>query len=207
MAVLKIAGRSALAAMIACEIPALAGAICEGQAGPSHELEFPSLQITIERSRYLPDQEDVHFSPSANTVVLNVGRHVQEIKLKLGSSSDFQRAELEQKIIDLFLVTEGHPGVLFTQLTDCEDLGPFVAAWELEDEDWQDEKAFDRQYYSELTITGILPALVTRRGVYDMNQILLGVDIGVSADPTLEPSDFPTYEVVTINEDGAIYPA
>lgn len=206
MAVLKIEGLRGLEALIVCEVPELQGQTCVDQAAPSHDLSFPSLALTIERSRYLPDQEDEHHEPSPNAVVLNVGRHVQDIKLRLGTASTFQRAEIEQKIMNLFLGEEGHPGILFTQLTTCEELGPFVAAWELEEEDWQSEKAFDRQLYSELKVTGILPALVTRRGVYTIEQLQLGLDIGPTVDLTAAAPAFADTTVVQINEDGTITP-
>ena len=206
MAVVKLEGLRHLAELIACDVPELNGMICVDQAAPSHRLEFPSMSIRIERSKYWPDQEDIHYECSPNSVVLNVGRHIQELRLRLGASSSSQRGAIEQKIINLFLVTDGHPGIIFSQLTACSELGPFTAAWELEDEDWQNEKAFDRQLYSELKITGILPALVTRRGVYNMNQIQLGLDIGPMVDPTSDPPEFSTLEVIQINEDGTFSP-
>ena len=206
MAVLKIEGLRALEALIVCEVPELEGQTCVDQAGAGHDLGFPSLSLTIERSRYLPDQEDEHYEPSPNTLVLNVGRHVQDIKLRLGARTTFKRAELEQKIMDLFLETEGHPGVLFTQLTACEELGPFVGAWELEEEDWQSEKAFDRQLYSELKVTGILPALVTRREVYTIEHLRLGMEVGPTVDLTDPAPDFLATAVVEINEDGTFTP-
>lgn len=207
MAIVKLEGLRYLAELIACEVPELSGMICVDQSAPSHRLEFPSMSIRIEGSKYFPDQEDIHYECSPSSVVLNVGRHVQDLKLRLGANSSYKRAELEQKILNLFLVTEGHPGIIFSQLTSCEELGPFTAAWELEEEDWRNEKAFDRQLYSELSITGILPALVTRRGVYNMNQIQLGLDIGPLVDPASVPPDFASLEVIQINEDGTFSPA
>lgn len=202
MAVLKLEGLRGLKTLIECDVPELDDKVCVDQAGAGHKLSFPNLSITQNRSRYFPDQEEESFEPSPNSVVLNVGRHVQDIVLKLGAATTFERAELEQKILNLFLVTDGHPGILFTQLTACENLGPFVASWELEEEDWQNEKAFDRQLYSELKITGILPALVTRRGVYNMNQLQIGWQIGVDVDPTADPPLFADTTIITINEDG-----
>jgi len=206
MAVIKIEGLRAFEALIACEIPELKDQTCIDAAGPGHDLGFPSLSIEVTRSRYMPDQEDDVFSPSANAVVLNVGRHLQDIVLRLGAATTFQRGELEQKIMDLFLETDGHPGILFTQLTACEDLGPFVASWELEEEDWQNEKVFDRQAYSVIKVVGILPALVTRRGVYTMEQLQLGLEFGPQLDLSSTPPDFATTDVVTINEDGTFTP-
>lgn len=206
MAVLKIEGLRALEAIIECEIADLKGKICLDQSSPGHDLGFPSLSITIEGSKYFPDQEDEHFIPSANAVVLNVGRHVYQLKLRLGAATPYQRAALEQQVLDLFLVTDGHPGVIFTSISSCAELGAFVAAWELEGDEWQDEKVFDRQAYSELEVTGILPALVTRRGVYTIEQLQLGTDIGPSVDPTSAPPAFDSTEILSINEDGTFTP-
>lgn len=207
MAIIKIEAQRALAGLIACEIPQLKDKIC-GIASAGERLEMPSLSIETTRSLYSPDQEDQHFAPSENCVVLNVGRHIVDIELRLGTSTVFQRAELEQHILDLFLVDEGHPGILLTQLTSCKDLGPFVAAWELEDETWENEKVFDRTIYSVLKVTGVYPALVTRRGVYTIRQLQLATEIGPAVEPTDAPPALtdPEVEIFVINEDGTFAP-
>jgi len=194
-----------LEALILCRIPELKGRICVGQATSPHELEFPSLTLLPRKFVYHPDQADESFSPGPGCVVFNVGRHEGELHLRLGATSLYQRARLEQLLIDLFLETPLHPGVLFSQVTACENLGPFTAAWEFEDDEWRDEGAFDAQFYSQITLAAIIPALVTRRGVYDITKLQLGLDFSTEGDPPAITD--PQVELVTINQDGTLGPA
>jgi hypothetical protein len=205
VAVVRIEALRKLGKAIECAIPELTGKICYGQAAANHTLEFPSLVIDPRRWKYHPDQAAEVFEPSPNTVVMNVGRHEADIEIRVGHKTLFQRYELEQKLLDLFLGTPGHPGILLTQITACEALGQWLAAWELEADEWRDERAFDQQFYSLIAITGIIPALVTRREVHTIEQLQLGLDLS-GPDSTL-PITSPLVEVVQINPDGTISPA
>ena len=206
MAVIKIEAQRRLSDAIQCAIPALRGKVCDDAAPPTHNLELPSLAIETTRSVYWPDQESEQYEPSPSSVVINVGRHVLDIKLLLNTATTYQRALIEQQLLDLFFSIEGHPGVFFSQLTDCENLGPFIASWELQEETWKNERVFDRQAGSEIKINGIIPALTTRQGVYNMDQIQLGLNVGRDVDLSTDQPDFDTVEIVTINADGTLSP-
>ena len=202
MAVVRIEALRGLGAALRCAIPSLPP-ICFGQQPANKALKFPSLAIDPRQWKYHPDQAAETHEPSPNAVVMNVGRHQADVEIRIGAATLFERYELEQKILDLFLGTPGHPGVLLTQITACESLGDWTAAWELESDEWRDERAFDRQFYSLIMITGIIPALVTRRGAYTINQLQLGLDLS-GPTSTLPLSDL---DVVQINQDGTISPA
>jgi len=203
MAVVRVEALRKLGKAITCAIPELEGRICFGQAAPNHTLDFPSIAIDPRRWKYFPDQASEQFEPSPSAVVMNVGRHEADIEIRIGHKTLFQRYELEQKVLDLFLGTPGHPGILLTQITACEALGHWTAAWELEADEWQDERAFDQQFYSLIAVTGIIPALVTRREVHTIEQLQLGLDLS-GQDSTLPIS---AVEIVQINPDGTISPA
>lgn len=167
----------------------------------------PSLTIMPVRFRYIPDQEENHFVPDAKHLVVNVGRHEGTVQLRIAATSLQQRAELEQAVLDLFLGTEGHPGVLLTTIVSCPALGKVLAAWELEDDEWDSAKAFDNRYESVITLTAIIPALVTRDGVYAVNELHLGLTSDF--DTPITPAVFDAgviVKVVAINPDGSLSP-
>lgn len=205
MAVVGIEAIRYLAKAIMCVIPELSGRICLGQADPRKELALPSVTIDPVRWTYHPDQALEVYEPAPNAVVMNVGRHESDVALNIGAKTTSKRYELEQKILNLFLETPLHPGILFGQVTACECLGPFVAVWELESDEWRDDRAFDQQFYSQIMLTATIPALVTRRDVYSIEQLQLGLNM--TADP--QDGDPPaitdlSVDLVQVNEDGTI---
>jgi hypothetical protein len=204
MAVVRLEAMRGLRAAIECAIPDLHDHICVGQAPPDHLKKWPNLAIDPGRWRYEPDQEMEHHEFGADRVVFNVGRHDAAVVLRLGAQMIGQRAELEQRLIDLFLADEHRPGILLTPITSCAELGEFVAAWALDEDEWQDDDAIERHHFSVVTLSATIPALVTRCGIYRINDLRLGLaDFGVTADP----ATFGTVaEVVRINEDGTITP-
>ena len=206
MAIIRLSALEALVKHITCEIPELEGQVCVGQADASHDLTFPSLFVKPISWTFNPFQAEEVYDPAPDRVVMNVGYWEGEVQLQLGAVTAYQRYELEQKLIDLFLETAMAPGVLETQVTDCRDkLGPFWAAWYLESDRWEDESAFDQQFYSTIIAEGVLPALVTRKGAYTIRQLQLGIteDFNLTVDETTFNTN-PAVDVVQVNEDGTI---
>lgn len=206
MAVVRLEALAGLARAIMCAIPELRDRVCVGQADAGHAMTFPSLTIVPRGAwKFYPDQAEEVFEPSPNCVVMNVGTHQATLDVRLGAATLYQRYALEQKLVDLFLSTPLRPGVLLTQITACENLGPFVAAWEYEDDEWRDEKAFSQEFYSEIAITGTIPALVTRAGAYRIESLRLGLqETSTPSDQNLPSFAPPDVAVVQINADGTI---
>lgn len=206
MSVIRLASLSGLACEIKEAIPEFRdAAICLGQADPRKDLAFPSLNIDPIRWKYHPEQASEHHTPSADCLVVEVGRHEATIQFRLAAKTAGKRSELEQKIIDLFLRTELHPGILLTTISSCLDLGDFLAAWEFDEDEWEDAGAFDGSFYSVMAATGIIPALATREGVYTIEQLQMGLTSDF--DTEFNPTTFNTsdkIEVVQVNEDGTI---
>jgi len=203
MAIVRLEALKQLSKAITCAVPALKDRICVGQAPSSREMRWPSLAIIPVRWRYFPDQALEHSDPAPDRVIMNVGRHESTIQLRLGASTLFERMELEQEISNLFLETPLHPGVLLTDVTACPL--EFRAAWELEEDEWRNELAFDKAYFSITQLTGIIPALVTRLDAWTIDQLQLGVALGDDfGSATFGP---PGVEVVLIAEDGTITPS
>lgn len=206
MAVVRLEAMRALQKAIVDAVPEFGDGqmhVVISQAPPNKKLCLPSLVIDPVRFRYLPDQESEHFEPDPARLVLNVGRHEATVQLRLAAATPFERYELQDKLVDLFLRTEGHPGVLMTPVSACPALGEFLASWEMDEDEWQDEKVFDVQYWGMVTLTGVIPALVTR-GVHRMEDIRLGLtgDFETAFGSANVAASSSTVEVVRINEDG-----
>lgn len=207
MGVVRLEAMRGLQNAIVTAAPKLEGHIFVGQAPPDKKACFPALVIDPVRFRYFPDQADEHFDSGADRVVLRVGRHEGTIQLRLGAATFGERCELEQKLLDLFLSQEMRPGVLLTEITACPDLGDFVAAWEFEDDQWSDERAFDKEYWSIMTVTAQIPALVARGGVYRIEDLRLGItDDFVTAYTSSTFDTSSKVKRVRINENGTLTP-
>jgi hypothetical protein len=208
--IVRLDAMDALARMIACEIPILEGHICVGQAPSSEQQEYPHLSIDpAGRWLFDPQQQEQKATLPGGRTIYNVGDHEVSVQLKLQTTTPRQRAELEQRVIDLFLAQEDEsglprPGVIVVHVTACPELYRWTAAFELEGDEWDDEKAFDAQLASIITVRASIPALVTRCGEYTIQTLRLGIINDLEA--TVSPAMSPPVEVVTINQDGSITP-
>ena len=91
---------------------------------------------------------------------------------------------------------------LVTAVPECHDA---TVAWELDTDEWEDEKAFDKKWYSVMTVAAQLPVLVTREGVPKIEEVRVSLTENLDADFDQLPSS--SLETVTVNEDGTIDPA
>jgi hypothetical protein len=196
-----------LAECIEDRVPALRNKICKGPAESPKKLGFPSLAIIPVKFRFFPDQaaeiyqltgRSVEGHPPG-TVLLNVGRHEGTIQLRLGATTARQRAELEEAVLQVFLERPGSPGVLVTPIPQCHNA---IVAWELDTDEWENERAFDKKWYSIMTVAAQLPAFVTRGSVHTIEELRLTLTDDLSSDITSVPAD--QQETVAIAEDGTL---
>ena len=207
MAIVRLEVLKQLSAAITADVPDLAGKVCVGHAGASKLLSFPHMVILPIRWKYTPFQADEVHEPAADRVVMNVGYHQSIVQVRLGAKTQHERYALEQQVIDVFLSTPMRPGVLLTEVTSCPELGDFTASWELDNDEWEDAKAFDSQFYSIIVLDATIPALVTRTGAWTIEQIQLGITDMLSAVDADNFNTDPPVEVVQIHADGSISPA
>lgn len=205
MAVIKLEALQRLKEAIEVGVPELCGRIHAGVSPPNHRQEFPCLTINVVgRWRYEPEQEQEFSEPAvvANTLVVCVGEWQGTIQLVLQTATLDERYVLEQQLTDLFLSTEGHPGVLLTVVTNCPELGDFLASWEFDDVEWDDEMVFDARIGATIVCTGLVPALITRGDVHTITDLRLGLgDLGSnSAAGTFVSTE--TVAVVSVSENG-----
>lgn len=211
MSVVRLEAFRALERLIACEIPELEGRICTGQAPSGEVQEYPHLVIDPGTLSYEPQQSLESATLPGGRVVFNVGAHSGPVQLRLMATSVGERAELEQRVLDVFLgqvddAGFGRPGVIALPVTWCADLGHWTASFELDDDTWNDAKAFERKLESIITTRCVLPALATRCGAYSIRDLRLGITQDM--DTTITPTTMvpPAVEVVRVNEDGTLTP-
>lgn len=208
MAVVRLEAFNALKAAIVDEVPELDGHVFAAQAPPSQKACYPALVIEPVRFRYEPRQSEEVFESAPDRVVMNVGQHVVTTKLRLAAASLRERADLQEKIVTLFLGQPLRPGILLTTVTACAELGDILASWSLGDDEWQDEKVFDLQWWSEIVVVGEIPALVTRGQAHRIEDLRVGVtaDFATAFNATTFESSLGV-DVVRINQDGSVTPA
>ena len=208
-AVVRLEALTGLGAYIEAAIPELRGHIEIVQVPPEQPMTFPSLAIVGSRFRYSNSQEDeardedeVAIQPDGTSLVVNLGAWETTVQLRLACATIADRFALQESLTELFLQREGAPGVLCTTVTACPALGNILATWTLNDSEWEDDKAFSSQHWAVLDIDGTIPVLVTRRGIYSLDDLRLGM----SHDFTLPRTSaaFDTIPVVKINEDGSV---
>jgi len=171
VSVIRLNALESLKCIIADAIPELDGNICAGVGAPNHRLAYPSLSINVTRFTYEPQQAEVQRSLSPDAALMQMGWHIADVELVVTAQYPELRYQIEESIVQLFLGDDCHPGVLQATITSCEAWGKIYASFELNGETWIDEFAFEQKYSSTLGITGMIPALVTKRGAYTMRDL------------------------------------
>lgn len=203
MAIVRLEVMKALQAVIAAAAPGLEMVV--GPPNAERKVCFPSLAIHPTRFRFDGGQESHYFSPDSSHEVVHVGTHEATLQLRLLTATPGERYALEEKLINMFFATEGHPGVLLTLVPALNaQFGSFQVAWELEDDEWADEKAYADILGSVITVTAIVPALATRAGVYNQDELFLAFSEEMLRPFTTGTLLPPLVEVIEINEDGSI---
>jgi len=164
---------------------------------------LPNLTIAVGRMTYHGDQPEEVFRPSAEQTVYNVGAHEGFVQLRLTATDWSSRAELEEKIRDVFFSDPDMPGLLRTPVTSCPQLGPQQACWETEEDQWDDARAFDRRFESILLVNAIIPALAMEQAP-TIESLRLAYTTDIDADVTAATAVPPAVELLQINSDGSI---
>ena len=177
------------------------------QVPPDQKIKLPCLAIVPSRFRFESAQERIHSEPDPTTAVFSVGRWTCTMQFRVGAATLAERYRLEQKVADLFMQREGAAGLLMTEAADPM-LGDYLASWELDDAEWDDDMAFSSQHWGVTTFTGTIPALVTRTGQYMISTLKTGLTQDFEAAFTA--ATFTTsrnLRVVQVASDGTITPA
>jgi hypothetical protein len=209
MPIVRLEVFKALGAAIETAVPELAGKVKVGQASSGTEQTYPTLTIVPGKFMHEPFDEYEHATvgdPADGNVVYNVGELAGFVALRIVATTPSERYALEQKVANLFLSQERRAGILVVDVTACPDLSAFVASFIYDSNDWVNVDAFDRKLESVISVNGIVPALVARTGVYEIDELVLGMTEDFDTafnESTLAPPGVPT---VQIHEDGSITP-
>lgn len=204
--IVKLEALRILMAEIDTAIPELKSKTEVHQVPPDYKSGFPRVAIVAGgKFRYQARQEAEHIRVSPSAIVVNVGSWSTTAQLRLACATPFERHALEQKLESLFWRTENRPGVLLTTVTECPALGDILASFDIGDTDWEDEAAFASLYWSVLSLDVTIPALVTRAGVYSLNELRMGITDDFGLAETSAAFDTLTQKV-SINEDGTVTP-
>lgn len=210
-AVVKLCALECLAEIIVAAVPELAGRVCVGVPPNTHDQTYPSLAIRA-AGRWKFEGSTVEELPTEllRTSVRRVGHHEGMVQLRVLASTPALRDELAQAVVDVFTGFEDedgwpHPGTILARVTRC-GLVPWTACFDLEREEWVDQRAFEQLYEGVIEVEATIPALVVKRGVPRIETLVLGLTHDLSTTPSVDMMSAPTVEVVRINEDGSIEP-
>ena len=200
MAIIRIRTLEVLGATIERLCPELQGLVCAGPAEHPKKLVFPSLSIIPIRYNFLPDQDGDIFQEYDNArAVFRVGRYEALLQLRIGAKTARERYKLEHAVSQIFVSQRGRPGILVLQIADCHNA---TVAFELEYTQWQNEWAFDKEWYSLTAVTAQVPALVERGGIHTIEDLrscfVEDIDTAFASLPA------GALECITIAQDGTI---
>lgn len=200
MSVLSISAFEQLAEYISQETSLTLEQICPIPSEPNHQLGSPSLGLNPITFRYFPNQEKEFTEESFDTAVLEVGRHEVDMVWYLNARNARTRAKLQWELVEMFLKQELSPGVITLTVPDCWDA---YCSWELQSEEWESERVFDKKWYSTINVTAQLPALILRGGVYTIEDLQLGLLHDLTRTVDIDTFDTDSLiERVSIDEDG-----
>lgn len=209
MAIVRLEALKSLGARIEAFVPALAGKVKTAQAPSGTDQTYPTLTIIPGPMKFESLQEVEHATigaASLGNVVFNVGAFSGPVQLRIVATTVGERMALEQGVTNLFMSQERRAGIVITEVTACADLSTFLAAFEYDNDQWMDADAFDRKLESLIVVNGIIPALVARSGVYEIDELVLGLTADFTTAFTTDTMVPPGVEVVQINEDGTFSP-
>jgi hypothetical protein len=203
---IRIAALEGLRRAIEARVPELAGRVAWFV---NRAASRPMLTIVPIRATYQPQQATevkldtlgAVVDPAPDLAVMNVGTYELLVQLRLEHDTPELRADLAEEVSATFLEDGERPGILLTRISEVARFGTFTAAWELEEDEWNDDLAFNDEHESLLTLTGTIPALVMRREAWRIRDLRLGVGLQIGLD-----WGDPRLAVVRVNDDGTITP-
>lgn len=177
----------ALVAALEAACPAMKDRI-SFEAERDEKMAWPKCGIRAVRHAFRPMQRLVHRQLNGETVY-DVGHLEALVQLRLGAPTQRQRVDLGEQLLGAFM-SSGRPGILVTHL--AEAFGA-TASWELDEEGWGDEAAFDQKRWSTLLVNGFVPVLV-REKTYALSDLRIALEGQEPATPV---------ETVKVNADGS----
>jgi hypothetical protein len=211
MSVVRLCALEALSEVLVEAIPELDGQVCIGVPPNTHEQTYPSMTINPVRWKFQPEEIEELDMGSSGLSVRRVGTHEGMIQIRVLATTPGQRDELASRVVDVFAGFEDedgcpHPGTILARVTECGAV-PWTACFDLDRDEWINQRAFESKYEALIEVDAAIPALVTKPGVYSIQTLQLGFTSDFtttySASTMLASA---AVEVVQINEDGSLEP-
>ncbi len=192
----------AIAAYFAANVTGLSGKVTAVAQGPEKVQAFPSACLLPSQFRFEPsDPDDVYWDATTDDgkVVLDVGQFEGLLEFQLYCKNKPERELYEQRILDLFLASEGAPGTLFIPtptltINGYTSLHSVEVKLRLANEEWSEEFSFESRRYSFLDLEVAFPALTTR-DAYTIENLQIAITHDLN-------SNTPIDEVLVL-EDGS----
>lgn len=171
---LKRAAAKALAAHIGARIPPLVGNARSVSAEPEEYATFPALYVLPGKMR-LETAQEAPLDEAAG--IYTVGYATGFWELRLVHRTPYAREELEQQVLDLFFETAGAPGYLaielFPTVNGRRSTVPLLCWFRLQEEEWSEEKGFEKKRFSYLDVEVELPRIVLRAGTRTADEVVV----------------------------------
>lgn len=177
----------------------LIGKVVAGHAEREVKMIWPVLAIHPRKYRAEWHSRTLVASPSSSSAIWKIGSWDALVKLRLGAATERERETLGEDVLACFFGDGTRPGFLRTVVDTAHNQ---EIVWELEEDAWVDEFAFDKKWFSELLVTARIPILVRQDGVHDMTDLRLSL----TSDLETEYAQLPAAQVeaVRINADGTL---
>lgn len=175
--------------------------------------KFPAVRILPGKFTFDSWQEEEVDDTQADKLFLQVGEFVGNVEIRVSARSRREREVVEDLVTHYFLERPYTPGTQITILPEalvggCVTSYKAFCAFTLEDSDWREEMVFSSKRFSFLDVEATFPALIVRKNVFTIEQLVLVLEADVRADVNVVPTDPTTIggEDLIVNEDGTTTP-
>jgi len=171
-------------------------------ADPETVACYPNLTILpVGNFEFEPFDVD-EISSTSDTVTLQIGDFRGRVEIRLAAKSTAEREKLEERIIYEFIKDFYRRGVLVVEVGGFTIggkifIGTVPCSFTLEADSWSEEFAFDKKRFAFMDVECTLPALITVRNVYDIDQLVLALT------EDLESAN-PAYDQVEVLDTGSL---
>jgi hypothetical protein len=185
----------------------LAGRIFVEPAEQGDAAAFPSLRLLPGRFRFERHQDSVEEQLTPQLQLVKCGELVGTMMLRVSETHVVPRERLEQIVRSAFFQEEEVQGRILGTLPPLTLGGVMTTseatiAFDLDTEDWDDERVFAERLYADLAVEATFPVLVVRSGE-QLTDLVVLVQAAIGADLSQDIPDALSREIQVL-EDGTV---
>jgi hypothetical protein len=200
---LKYEACAALAAVLD-DISGLAGKVHAGSGEPDHRATFPCVTLTPRNFSFEPWQENevaVDTTVAGNDQLMEVGNLIGKVEVSISTRAPAERETYEDMVLNAFMQRVGAPGTLVVTCSNVTVAGVATGydapiTFCLDSADWQDEMVFDKKRGSFMDLEVVIPVLVLRTAVYDIDTLTIALTHDLTSDDPVVVGE------IAVDEDG-----